>query len=170
MDLIIHISEEDFKHLAYANHFKLRSYIESGEVVEENALEQEPCADAISRRAVLDMLEDINAETEGVGFYYDHYVEYIKNLPPVTPQYTEAEIQKMQDLEFAEIQKAYEIGKDDGSVGADVLDKIKAEIEQTRKIYLDMNDIDWLNGCDYVLSVIDKYKAESEGKTNADYN
>lgn len=31
MDLIIHIPEEDFKHLAYADHFKLRSYIESGE-------------------------------------------------------------------------------------------------------------------------------------------
>ncbi len=42
------------------------------------------------------------------------------------------------------------------------LDKIRAEIEQTRKMYLDMNDIDWLNGCDYVLSVIDKCKAESE--------
>ena len=50
------------------------------------ALEQQPCGDAISRQAVLDMLEDINAETEGVGFYYEHYVEYIKNLPPVTPQ------------------------------------------------------------------------------------
>jgi hypothetical protein len=43
-----------------------------------------------------------------------------------------------------------------------ILDKIRAEIEQTRKMYLDMNDIDWLNGCDYVLSVIDKYKAEKE--------
>lgn len=43
-----------------------------------------------------------------------------------------------------------------------VLDKLRAEIEPTRKMYLDMNDIDWLNGCDYVLSVIDKYKAESE--------
>ena len=74
-------------------------------------LQQEPCTDAISRQAVLDMLEDINAETEGVGFYYEHYVEYIKKLPPVTPQYTDTEIQKMQDLESAEIQKAYEIGK-----------------------------------------------------------
>ena len=43
-----------------------------------------------------------------------------------------------------------------------ILDKIRAEIEPIRKMYLDMNDIDWLNGCDYVLSVIDKYKAESE--------
>ena len=43
-----------------------------------------------------------------------------------------------------------------------ILDKIKNEVRQTRKMYLDMNDIDWLNGCDYVLSVIDKYKAERE--------
>ena len=49
-------------------------------------LEQEPCGYAISRQVVLDMLENINAETEGVGFYYEHYVEYIKNLPPVSPQ------------------------------------------------------------------------------------
>ena len=48
--------------------------------------EQEPCEDAISRQAVLDMLEDINAETEGVGFYYEHYVDYIKSLPSVKPQ------------------------------------------------------------------------------------
>ena len=40
----------------------------------------------ISRQTVLDMLEDINAETDGVGFYYEHYVEYIKNLPSVTPK------------------------------------------------------------------------------------
>ena len=45
-----------------------------------------------------------------------------------------------------------------------ILDKIKEEVEQTRKMYLDMNDIDWLNGCDYVLAVIDKYKEESEDK------
>ena len=52
---------------------------------------------------------------------------------------------------------------DEGVTTADdVLDKIRAEIEPTRKMYLEMNDIDWLNGCDYVLSVIDKYKAESE--------
>lgn len=41
--------------------------------------------DLISRQAVLDMLEDINAETEGVGFYYEHYVDYIKSLPSVKP-------------------------------------------------------------------------------------
>lgn len=39
------------------------------------------------------------------------------------------------------------------------LDKIRAEIEPTRKMYFEMNDVDWINGCDYVLSIIDKYKA-----------
>lgn len=38
-------------------------------------------SDLIDRQVVIDMLEDINAETEGVGFYYDHWVEYIKQLP-----------------------------------------------------------------------------------------
>ena len=43
-----------------------------------------------------------------------------------------------------------------------VLDKIRTEIEPTRKMYLEMNDIDWINGCDYVLSIIGKCKVESE--------
>ena len=57
---------------------------------------------------------------------------------------------------------AYERGKADAEAEqVSALGKIKEEIERTRKIYLDMNDIDWLNGCDYVLAVIDKYR-ESE--------
>lgn len=62
-----------------------------------------------------------------------------------------------QEQYLADIQSAYDCGKS-------VLGKIKAEIEPTRKMYLEMNDIDWLNGCDYVLSVIEKYKTESEDK------
>ena len=96
---------------------------------------------AISRQAVLDMLEDINAETEGVGFYYKHYVEYIKNLPPVTPQYTDAEIQKMQDLEFAEIQKAYEIGKAENPNKWIPLTK-RPMTDEEREYYREWSDID----------------------------
>ena len=40
----------------------------------------------MTNKVVIDMLEDINAETEGVGFYYEHYVDYIKALPSVKPQ------------------------------------------------------------------------------------
>lgn len=65
---------------------------------------QEPCTDAISRQAVLELVANYDLSMGQV-------VKGIHALPPVTPQYTEAEIQKMQDLEFAEIQKAYEIGK-----------------------------------------------------------
>ena len=52
----------------------------------DNAIRQctPPCEDCISRQVVFDLLEDINVETEGVGFYYEHYVEYIKNSPSVT--------------------------------------------------------------------------------------
>ncbi len=42
--------------------------------------------DCINRQVVLDMLEDINAETDGIGFYYEHYVDYIKSLPSTKPQ------------------------------------------------------------------------------------
>jgi hypothetical protein len=70
-----------------------------------NALEHEPCEDTISRQAAID------ACLNGWNKDYKEIVKEIRALPPVTPQYTEAEIQKMQDLEFAEIQKAYEIGK-----------------------------------------------------------
>lgn len=44
--------------------------------------------DAISRQLVRDMLKDINADTDGVGFYYEHYDEYIKNLPSVSTENT----------------------------------------------------------------------------------
>lgn len=43
-----------------------------------------------------------------------------------------------------------------------IIEKARAEIEQTRKMYFDMNDIDWVNGCDYVLSMIDKHKTDKE--------
>ena len=70
-----------------------------------SALQQEPCEDAISRQAAID------ACLNGWNKDYKEIVEEIRALPPVKPQYTDTEIQKMQDLEFAEIQKAYEIGK-----------------------------------------------------------
>ena len=58
---------------------------------------------AISLNAVIDALhQSINLfEAE----------DRIRDLPNVKPQYTDDEIQAMQDLEQAEIQKAYELGK-----------------------------------------------------------
>jgi hypothetical protein len=74
------------------------------------ALEQEPCTDAISRQAVTEVLLK-HAHSEVGKAFAEFLVSQINDLPPVTPQYTEAEIQKMQNLESVEIQKAYEIGK-----------------------------------------------------------
>ena len=73
------------------------------------ALKPEPCDDCISRQAVLE-IQVKYAEHIGATKYWQMRDD-IRALPSVTPQYTEAEIQKMQELEQAEIQKAYELGK-----------------------------------------------------------
>ena len=64
----------------------------------------QPCEDAISRQAVLGLIANLDLSMEQV-------VKGICALPLVKPQYTDDEIKKMQDLEQAEIQKAYELGK-----------------------------------------------------------
>ena len=69
-----------------------------------NSTEQEPC-DAVSRKEVMTKILALLKTMCGE----------VDRMPSVIPQYTDAEIQKMQDLEFAEIQKAYEIGKEEGN-------------------------------------------------------
>lgn len=127
------------------------------------ALEQQTCEDAISRE---DALIALTGEwTDSTDELIHRFIKRIKSLPSVNPQYTEDEIQKMQDLEQAEIEKAYEFGKTEGQK-TDVLDKIRAEIE-----CLTITE----GGDDYtrkmaelyslkikVLQIINKYKAESE--------
>jgi hypothetical protein len=70
--------------------------------------ELEPCEDTISRQDALDCLTATGLKK--FDFILDAR-DKIKKLPSVTPQYTDAEIQKMQELEQAEIEKAYELGK-----------------------------------------------------------
>lgn len=70
--------------------------------------EQESCEDAINRQAALDCLTATGLKK--FDFILDAR-DKIKNLPSVKPQYTDAEIQRMQELEQAEIEKAYELGK-----------------------------------------------------------
>lgn len=81
-------------------------------------LDQKPCEDAISRQAAIDVMikiEQDDIEQYGCsipeGFDSDPAVKALENLPSVKPQYTDAEIQKMQDMQQAEIEKAYELGK-----------------------------------------------------------
>lgn len=74
------------------------------------------CEDAISRQAAIDAVDNVIADYIPIllGRYEALPLEMalaINRLPSVKPQYTDAEIQKMQDLEQAEIEKAYELGK-----------------------------------------------------------
>ena len=120
---------------------------------------QEPCADAISRANTISEVSHIMLDHPLAGYEDEQLIlKTIQDMPPVTPQYTEAEIQKMQDLEFAEIQKAYEIGKDEGS---EVLDKIKADLWMEGMNMTGEYQGVWVRYRD-IERIIDKYKAESE--------
>ena len=72
--------------------------------------------DLISRQAALDALEKIDC-SDGVGISslkcdaVDDAVTAIKVLPSAQP--TDADIQRMQDIEQAALEKAYECGKKD---------------------------------------------------------
>jgi hypothetical protein len=79
--------------------------------------------DCIDRQAAIDALDcnftitgKDNAET--VYRIVKGFSDKIKALPTVQPAYTDAEIQKMQDLESAEIEKAYELGYEEGKKDA----------------------------------------------------
>lgn len=71
------------------------------------------CEDAISRQAVEKITWEEPSYTDALNVLTE-VREKIRQLPSVKPQYTENEIQKMQELEQAEIKKAYELGKAEG--------------------------------------------------------
>jgi len=112
------------------------------------ALEQEPCEDCISRKAIIETLNNMdryiadeltlcdsnNKFPQNEVFIVDDVYEKIEELPSVTPK-----------------------------PKTDVLDKIKAEIEEQVLESLSDGGDDWfaaekVNEC---LEIIDKYKAES---------
>lgn len=110
-----------------------------------NSTEQEPC-DAVSRKEVMTKILALLKTMCGE----------VDRMPSVIPQYIDAEIQRMQELEQAEIQKAYEIGKDEGSK---VLDKIRAELHSTAEMHQDGG---YYVRDEWIDEIFDKYKAESE--------
>lgn len=128
-----------------------------GKVYEEHKLilellEQEPCEDCISKKAVLDKINEIcfSREQESVDFRVaqgsngqrDLIINFIENLPSVQSK-----------------------------PKTEVLDKIRAEIEQIASRYTisreraGMGQVEWedrlIKEAD-VLQIIDKYKAERE--------
>ena len=76
---------------------------------EWGAEEIEPCEDCISRTQALRHRHLIH-DDDGIGYSVVR-VDEIIDLPSVTPKFTDEEIQKMQELEQAQLDKAYELGK-----------------------------------------------------------
>ena len=85
-------------------------------------------SDTISRQAAIDEIRkdkiDSNSlkimdalgngnEALTVNMTCDRHIRSLKNLPSAQPTYTDAEIQKMQDIEQAQIEKAFELGRED---------------------------------------------------------
>ena len=79
-------------------------------------LEQQPCEDCISREALFKNLEEPMNWTDSEAEIqeqrdYEGFIKLVKSMPSVTPTYTDEQIQKMQELEQAGLEKAYELGK-----------------------------------------------------------
>ena len=81
------------------------------------------CLNAIDRQAAIDALSycqtylfDSRDDDKKISLEDAEYA--IEQLQPAQPTYTDAEIQKMQDLEQAQIEKAYELGYEEGKKDA----------------------------------------------------
>lgn len=151
MKLILYIPEKEIP--TKQDIISIDIHFMDGKIVECDCpfieLKQEPCDDAISRQAVLDLISkfifeihteggrDLNAHTNDVLRQILRNVGSDRVLSSVNPQ----------------------------EPNTDILDKIRAEIEQLETYY----DNDYFSGnrdamfkCNDVLEIIDKYKTESE--------
>lgn len=71
-------------------------------------------SDLIERQAAIDALDNIQIPRNASWYpYYQQALTAVSKLPSVHPTYTDAEIQKMQDMEQAEIEKAFDLGRED---------------------------------------------------------
>ena len=130
-------------------------------------LEREPCEDAISRKAVLDMATTIQTDDfSGNEIIEVVEVDDVKALPPVIPQTkTECSCEQIKWERDTAIAQHKELGYGLGEKPkTDVLDKIRAEIEQNAyPIVHGVNNHEKGMTLYGILQVIDKYR-ESEDK------
>lgn len=82
-------------------------YLKMDGVIERKG---EPMADLIDRQAAIDLLKRWSGGYSYIEYDTESAIYEFERLPSAQP-YTEAEIQKMQDLEQAELEKAFELGK-----------------------------------------------------------
>lgn len=118
-------------------------------------LEQEPCKDAISRQAVLKIIDgwyEQNRDTDNI----EDLIVLITYMDSVNPQKPKSECEHDH-----EILKAYSDGANA------VLDNVRAEIESKYESIPDtFHDYEtgFTDALEWVLSIIDKYKAEGSDK------
>lgn len=96
-------------------------YVERDDVIK--VLEQEPCEDCISREEAEAIFKNARkslyelSRKERVKDFQTREMmllnaeQFIHLLPSVTPKFTDTEIQKMQELEQSQLDKAYELGR-----------------------------------------------------------
>lgn len=96
------------------------------------ALEQEPCENCISFEAVKNTMFMVQRTAFISDNEFHRTMDLLMCLPPVQPKHTDAEIQKMQEMEQAEIQKAYELGKAEMQLSEDCISR-QAAIEAILK-------------------------------------
>lgn len=140
--------------------------IENLEVISK-ALEREPCEDAISRQAVLKQLKGclLGGETE-----YKYVKLHIDSIPPAIPQPKTGQRLCKTCIygDKTEYDKPCIIYSDKCQLyrADDVLDKIRAEIEEIELniTYQENKDRKATWGLRKALEIIDKYKIESEDK------
>ena len=107
--------------------------------------------DAISRSDVLKLMHD-NWHTHNGDWAMQESMDDIRALPSVTPQ---EPFKPMVEIDLYSVIKQKYIERE-------VLDKIRAEIEQTAKDYDKFEDYRRVRGLWIALEIIDKYKAETE--------
>lgn len=74
--------------------------------------------DAIDRQAAIDYIKSQRGRLFK-GFTIEEAVlTLIREVPSVQPEFTDSEIQKIQELEQAQIKKAYELGFEEGKESA----------------------------------------------------
>ncbi len=80
-----------------------KAFINDVESVKDQ-LDGQPCEDAVSREEAIRIAEQ--GQIQG----FEWQIRKLCTLPSVTPKFTDEEIQKMQELEQAQLEKAYELG------------------------------------------------------------
>lgn len=97
----------------------IKAFPEVDSPAKSNCIERQAAIDAIVNTVSEIGLHD-NSEVAryGATFRQHEIIDIIEGMPSAPPEFTDSEIQKMQELEQAQIKKAYELGFEEGKESA----------------------------------------------------